>query len=353
MREDRWGATSGRSREFDVATVDRLRQQGYTVIDPTQDVFAKMEPAKARYQLGAVVSRAWRDFYFRYSGTYIGLPDEGYGIANLDVEFQILDQNTSEVVFRKTYRGFGTDLGGNPAPLIPAFMNALDHALSDASFVDRLRKTPAAGTTMANASTAPPLRIPACRDDPGAHLPDDLDRLMPSVVTLRIGGISGTGVVVSPEGHVLTAAHLVTASTGITAVTSSGMEFDATLLRLEKSMDIAVLQLPGRGHPCTAVSRSMTLRTGGDVFIIGSPLGKTFANSVTRGIMSGERTMDGVRYLQTDASVSPGNSGGPLFDAEGRVQAIVIHKIIGTAVEGLAFGVPIDVIAKDMALVFE
>lgn len=352
LREDRWTATSGRSREFDVATMDRLRAQGYLVVDATRDVFARAEPGKARYQLGAVVSRAWRDFYFRYSNSYVSLPDEGYGVANLDVEFQILDQTTSEVVFRKTYQGFGTDVGQNPSPLIPAFMNALDHALSDRAFVDQLRKPAAAGTTIAGAP-ATQLRIPVCKVDGEARLPDDLKRIMPSVVTLRVGQVTGTGVLVSSEGHVLTAAHLVTAATRITAATSSGMEFDASVLRVDKASDIAVLKLPGRGHPCTAVSRTLTLTTGADVFIIGSPLDKSLANSVTRGIMSGERTIDGIRYVQTDASVNPGNSGGPLFDVDGQVQAIVTTKIVGTSIEGLAFGVPMEVIAKDMGIVFD
>jgi serine protease Do len=352
LREDRWTVIPGRSREFDVATMDRLRAQNYTVVDSTQDLFARAEPAKARYQLGAVVSRAWRDFYFRYSGSYVALPDEGYGVANLDVEFQILDQNTSEVVFRKTYPGFGTDVAQNPSPLIPAFMNALDHALSDQAFVDQLRK-PAANATMVASTPATPLRIPACKSDGGAHLPDDLKRVMPSVVTIRAAQATGTGVVVSPEGHVLTAAHLVTSATSITAATFSGMEFDASILRVDKTRDIAVLKLPGRGHSCAAVSRTLTLTTGADVFIVGSPLDKRLANSVTRGIMSGERTIDGTRYVQTDASVNPGNSGGPMFGVNGQIQAIVTTKVVGAGIEGLAFGVPTEVLASDMGIVFD
>ena len=79
----------------------------------------------------------------------------------------------------------------------------------------------------------------------------------------------------------------------------------------------------------------------------------TDAERVTRGIMSGERTIDGIRYVQTDASVNPGNSGGPLLDVDGQVQAIVTTKVVGTSIEGMALGVPMEVIAKDMGIVFD
>lgn len=353
VREDRWTATSGRVGEFDVAMTDRLRQLGYSVVDPTQSAFAAPEPAKARYQLGGIVSRLRRDYHFKYSTGYIGLPEEGYGVGDLDVEFQILDQMTNQIVFRKSYTGYGTDVGKNPGPVIPAFMNALDHALADPAFTTQLRKPSTPGSAAAaGTGAASALRIPACQREAGTRLPDHVDRIIPAVVTLRIGGVSGTGIVVSPQGYVLTAAHLVTGATGITATLSNGMEFDASVLRVDAARDVAVLQLPGRGHPCVPVSTAVTLKVGGDVFVVGSPLGKTFANSVTRGVLSGERVIDGTKYLQTDASVNPGSSGGPLLDAQGRVQGIVSSKIAAPGIEGLAFGVPVEVLARELSVTF-
>jgi serine protease Do len=89
---------------------------------------------------------------------------------------------------------------------------------------------------------------------------------------------------------------------------------------------------------------------GADIFAVGTPLDPHFTNTVTRGIVSAHREIDGVSLLQTDASVNPGNSGGPLFDSQGRVQAILSAKIFGPGVEGLAFGVPMTVVTSRLAI---
>ena len=353
VTDDRWPASAGRSREFDVAIMNRLRELGYTIVDPSDNPFRSVEPAKSRYRLGAIVSRISRDHYFRYTGEYISMPDEGYGIADADVEFQILENSTEEIVFRKTYTGYGVEAGKRPVPLIPAIINALDHALSDPGFVSAVRSdkngTPGTGP----ADSAATLRVPACPASGDTRLPDNLSRISGSVVTLRVGSFSGSGVIVSTLGHVLTAAHVVTGASRVSAILPTGMEFDAAVLRVDVPHDVALLQLPGKGYPCVAVARAHTLKPGEEVFVIGSPLGKTFATSVSRGVLSGEREIEGVRYLQTDASVNPGSSGGPLLDKTGRVQAIVSLKIVAPAVEGLAFGVPVDVLAKSLAVTFD
>jgi S1-C subfamily serine protease len=197
------------------------------------------------------------------------------------------------------------------------------------------------------------LKIPACPAISGARLPNDVSRILPAVVTLRAGGASGTGVVISPDGYVFTAAHLVAGATGVTATLPTGMQFDATVLRTDSAKDLAVLRIPGRGHACVPVAASTPLKIGEDVFVVGSPLGKSFESSISRGVLSGERTFEGVRYLQTDASVNPGSSGGPLFDSQGRVQAIVSGKIVGVRIEGIAFAIPVDLFARDLGVLFD
>ena len=81
---------------------------------------------------------------------------------------------------------------------------------------------------------------------------------------------------------------------------------------------------------------------GTDLFAVGHPLGEGLSFSVSRGIVSGFREMDGVRFIQTDASLNPGNSGGPLLDMNGHLVAIVVWKAVGADLEGLGFGVPIQ-----------
>jgi serine protease Do len=80
--------------------------------------------------------------------------------------------------------------------------------------------------------------------------------------------------------------------------------------------------------------------------VIGTPADEEFVNSVSKGIVSGLRKLNGFYYIQTDASVSPGCSGGPLLNKKGQVIGITSWKIVALGFEGLAFGIPLDVIGK-------
>jgi serine protease Do len=86
------------------------------------------------------------------------------------------------------------------------------------------------------------------------------------------------------------------------------------------------------------------------VFAVGSPLGGELSWSVSRGVISGVRDLDGRQLLQTDASLNPGNSGGPLIDSHLRVLGIVSFKVAGDGIEGIGFGVPADVVEERLGL---
>src|SRR5262249_30636198 len=89
-----------------------------------------------------------------------------------------------------------------------------------------------------------------------------------------------------------------------------------------------------------------------ELYAIGSPASEKLAFSLTRGIISGVRDFDGIPFLQTDASINRGNSGGPMVDHHGRVLALTSWKITGEALQGLAFGVPIEDALRALGLTF-
>jgi hypothetical protein len=101
------------------------------------------------------------------------------------------------------------------------------------------------------------------------------------------------------------------------------------------------LGLPeGVNLPCLP-SKLEPVAVGADVYAVGSPASRDLSFSLARGIVSGVRLLQGLQYLQTDAAVNSGNSGGPLVTASGEAAAIVSYKLVGVAVEGIAFGVPL------------
>ena len=155
----------------------------------------------------------------------------------------------------------------------------------------------------------------------------------------------GSGVLIDPEGHVLTNEHVVARASRIRVSISDGRELEASLIGADPNNDIAVLQVEGDdGLPWIPPGGSDDLLVGEPVIAIGNPFG--LSNTVTTGVISAlnrsvrteQRVFHG--FLQTDASINPGNSGGPLLNAEGRL--IAINTAVYQSGQGIGFAIPID-----------
>ncbi len=164
----------------------------------------------------------------------------------------------------------------------------------------------------------------------------------------RRGGVQhaqGSGFLISADGLVLTNAHVVDGAKEVTVKLSDHREFKAKVLGADRSSDIAVLKIDGHDLPAVALGDSDQLGVGDYVLAIGEPFG--LEETATAGIVSAKgRSLPGdgyVPFIQTDAAVNPGNSGGPLFDANGAVVGInaQIYSNSG-GFQGVSFAVPIN-----------
>ena len=155
----------------------------------------------------------------------------------------------------------------------------------------------------------------------------------------------GSGFIVSPDGVVLTNAHVVDGASKVTVKLTDHREFDAHVIGSDRTSDVAVLRIDGRNLPVVRLGDPSSLAVGEWVVAIGSPFG--FENSVTAGIVSakGRSLPDDtyVPFIQTDVAVNPGNSGGPLFNLSGEVVGInsQIYSRSG-GYQGVSFAIPID-----------
>lgn len=183
---------------------------------------------------------------------------------------------------------------------------------------------------------------------------------MDSVVEIRTESVSfanrlmgqyvsegaGSGVIITADGQIATNNHVVGGATKITVRTHNGKEYEAKLIGTDEKTDLAVIKIEATGLSPATLGTSSTLVVGEPVLAIGNPLGQ-LGGTVTDGILSAlsrQIEIDGQRMtlLQTNASVNPGNSGGGLFDAQGKLIGIVNAKSSGSGIEGLGFAIPID-----------
>ena len=196
------------------------------------------------------------------------------------------------------------------------------------------------------------------------------ERVVPTVVTLftsqevLLGGSDqrqsglGSGVLISPDCHVLTAAHVVDGSDAIVVKTNRGSMHPAKLLFSEPSADIALIQFiePVLDLPHAALGNSDDLAVGQDVYVIGAPYG--LENSFTLGNISGFREFgrlyDGTivaEFIQTDAAINSGNSGGPMFNSQGEVVGISSRILSESGgFQGLGFVVTVNTAKQLLAL---
>ncbi len=200
-----------------------------------------------------------------------------------------------------------------------------------------------------------------------SDLPDVIDAVMPSVVSItttqyaqragtEVASGYGSGFVYSADGLIATNNHVVEGA-GRIYVTLNGDEqqYEAEVVAADSYSDLAILKIDKTGLTPVKFGSSSSLRLGDTVFVIGSPYNGLFANSVSSGIVSGlnrEMVLNSATqtFIQTDAAVNPGNSGGPMFNANGELVGIITRKSMlstvtgeATSIEGIGFAIPSDV----------
>ncbi len=182
---------------------------------------------------------------------------------------------------------------------------------------------------------------------------------LPSVVEIRTEAVvnnsfygqyvttgAGSGVIITQDGYIVTNNHVISGASSITVRLTSGDEYEAKLIGADAQTDIAVIKIDASGLKPAVYGDSKELVVGELAIAIGNPLGK-LGGTVTNGIISAldrEITVEGEQMvlLQTNAAVSPGNSGGGLFNSNGELIGIVNAKSSGDNVEGLGFAIPIN-----------
>jgi S1-C subfamily serine protease len=255
-----------------------------------------------------------------------------------------------KVVAKITTSGGANDLtklqGANVAPAVfSGFRENVRQLLNSAEF-RRVVTSPVAGGD--NASQAPLSIAPIALIGPKLHKP--LSQAATSVAEVFAANGAGSGFLVSADGYVITNRHVVGGSKYVKLKWPDGQEGLGEVVRSDARRDVALIKTEAHGRAPLPI-RTSPVEQGESVYAIGTPLDDKLLNTMTRGIISAQRTEDGLSFIQSDVEITHGNSGGPLLDAKGAVVALSVSGLQPHGDQiGINFFIPIGEALKALAL---
>jgi S1-C subfamily serine protease len=297
-----------------------MEKAGFKIL-ADDDLFAR-EPESADYQVAAVVTDERVAACASTGGLlHSGQAGDVKGTASMKVDWQVYSPVRKEVVARLSTSG-AFDLANSVADGITqlrlgAFAGNVRELAGNMQFRAAMNANPLTTSDVLPAGQQSKIALLGSQKATKRPVADAVG----SVVTLLTGSGSGSGVLLSDDGYILTNAHVVGDEKEIRVRWSDGIETVAQIVRVAKPRDVALVKTNPRDRSPLAIARG-PVTPGQRVYAIGSPKGAEFGGTVSSGVISATRTIDGFRFIQSDVSVSPGSSGGALLDETGSLLGI-------------------------------
>jgi hypothetical protein len=166
-----------------------------------------------------------------------------------------------------------------------------------------------------------------------------------AVVTIKQKEGFGSGVIISNSGYILTNYHVIDEKGQVTVKLNTGITLTAKVIKTNTAADLALLKVDAQDLPALPFATG-EIEVGEEAVAIGTPGDLALEQTVSKGIVSGKRVIEGKKFLQTDVSINPGNSGGPLLNDQGQILGIITMKIIGKGLEGLGFALSTEEVIR-------
>jgi serine protease Do len=298
-----------------------LSKAGYPNPFQEESTFDDKPREPAEFEVGALVRKVQVNLCIKGK--------EVVGGAYVEAKWELYSKKARKVVFEAVTEGSYQ----SSAPEIMLFEEWFERAfavsvrnmLAERKFGDIL-----AGAVALPAAEAQPAAeriMLTSASAPQGGVGQNATMLRAAVVTVSSGKVSGSGFFVSPDGYLLTNQHVVGDVKFVKVKLATGRELVGEVIRTDRKRDVALLKTEAIGASTLAI-RITEPNIGEELYAIGSPFGDKFSGSITRGILSGHRMLDELRYLQSDVAVLPGSSGGPLIDTSGKVVGIAKGGIV-------------------------
>jgi serine protease Do len=173
-----------------------------------------------------------------------------------------------------------------------------------------------------------------------------LESAAAAVVTVVQKDGHGSGCILSNDGYIVTNSHVIGSDTSdIHVIFNNGVKKKASFIRSNPAYDLLLLQVDSVISVPLKINRN-PVNMGAEVYAIGTPKDIGLGQTVSRGIISAKRTIEGKTFLQSDVSVNHGNSGGAMINKDGELIGVVASKLVGYGVEGVSFAIPVNYIEE-------
>lgn len=263
------------------------------------------------------------------------------GGVYMKIFWQIYSAEAQRVVFETITEGTFQTKEAEKRPLDSFFLNAFRAAVRNLLAQPGYYQT-ITGTGVIKAKAGGPQIL---KFEGGKILNEPLTKnitnLRSAVVTIFGDLGSGSGFFVNKDGYLLTNHHVTGSTKFVKVKLSTGRELVGEVIRFDKTRDVALIKTEQIAVQPMAI-RNSEPNIGEVVYVLGSPLGAKFNTTLTKGILSGYRTLKEQRYLQSDVTILPGNSGGPLLDAKGSVIGMTVAGLGAKGLAGMNFFIPIN-----------
>lgn len=273
------------------------------------------------------------------------------GWIYVKIDWALYSEKAKRVVFAQATEGLVKSTDKIPDMPLKAIAASVENLLAAPEFLAALQAPQTAAAEAPAASAAAPSAAPAPAADTGGRAlqlaggkalaggaQKNQAKLRAAVVTLETAAGSGSGFYIDRAGYLLTDFHVVNGAKFVKVKMANGDKLVAQVVKVSERDDVALLKSDSVDFEPLAI-RPDVLDVGEEVYAIGTPLG-VLTSTMTRGVLSADRAIQGVRVLQSDAAVTFGSSGGPLLDSEGRVIGLTKSGMRGE--KGFNFFIPVQ-----------
>jgi serine protease Do len=307
-----WGTGSGRLnlRGFEEPARAELKKEGFPVAGDTTDPFA--EKKAGDFSIGGTIVSVNSGFCVSHRDT-----GRAMGFTSLEVDWQVYSNVERKVIAKlhtaANYKAPALAPGGYEHIMFEALDESLQKLTSSTEFQQAIsQRTGPSRPSVASSAEKAPLVLAGVKMAGPTKIPDAVGAV---VLVLSSRG-HGSGFLVSTDGYLMTAEHVVGSDKYVKIRWSDGLEGVGEVIRADKKRDVALIKTDPRGRQPLALHRAAP-EPGDTVFAIGAPLDVKNQSTVTRGVASANRIMDGFAFIQSDVTINGGNSGGPTARREG------------------------------------